>query len=303
MTSSVKYGYARTLHDGPGSPAFVFQGMLPEDIEDSFQDNEKAGVVFLDLTATYDTLWHRGLHLKLLRTIPDWHMVRFIMEMLVNRNFIVYTSDGQTSSLRRLKNGVPQGSILSPVLFNIYIHDLPDTTATKYGYMDDLAIMLRCPTWKALEDGLNRDVGILADYLQKWHLQLSMGKTVAAAYHLNDREARRELDVYVGKNRLAFQQAPKYLGVCLDWTLSYKQHLDEVKAKAGSSQVTGVGHFKSSLKKRDLSDSAACECGELEQTAEHIITGCPLYSPPSEAALFDLGPEMTAWLHGTELAI
>ena len=53
----------------------------------------------------------------------------------------------------------------------------------------------------------------------------------SAAYHLSNREARRELDVYVGNNRLKFQQAPKYLGVCVDRTLSYKQHLDEVKAK------------------------------------------------------------------------
>ncbi|KAL7872831.1 hypothetical protein AOLI_G00119020 [Acnodon oligacanthus] len=98
------------------------------------------------------------------------------------------------------------------MLFNIYIHDLLDTTPTKYSYVDDLAIMLRHPTWKAMEDGLNRDMGILADYLQKWHLQLSVGKTVAAAYHLNHWEARRGLDVYVGKNCLEFQQASKYLG-------------------------------------------------------------------------------------------
>ena len=45
--------------------------LLTQDIEDSFQNNEKAGVVFLDLTAAYDTVWHRGLHLKLLRIIPD----------------------------------------------------------------------------------------------------------------------------------------------------------------------------------------------------------------------------------------
>ncbi|KAJ3612646.1 hypothetical protein NHX12_020912, partial [Muraenolepis orangiensis] len=48
--------------------------LLCQDIEDSFQNNEKAGVVYLDLTAAYDTVWHRGLHLKLLRTIPDRHM-------------------------------------------------------------------------------------------------------------------------------------------------------------------------------------------------------------------------------------
>nr|XP_061835898.1 uncharacterized protein LOC133619053 [Nerophis lumbriciformis] len=83
-----------------------------------------------------------------------------------------------------------------------------------------------------MEDGLNLDMGILANYLQRWHLQLSVDKTVSAAYHLNNRKAGRELDVYVGNNRLEFQQAPNYLGVRLDRTLSYKQHLDEVKTKA-----------------------------------------------------------------------
>ena len=67
--------------------------LLTQDIEDSFQNNEKAGVVFLDLTAAYDTVWHRGLHLKLLRIIPDRHMVGFIMEMLSNRSFVVHTND------------------------------------------------------------------------------------------------------------------------------------------------------------------------------------------------------------------
>ena len=54
--------------------------LLTQDIEDSFQHNEKAGVVFVDLTAAYDTVWHRGLHLKLLTIIPDRHMLGFIMD-------------------------------------------------------------------------------------------------------------------------------------------------------------------------------------------------------------------------------
>ena len=170
--------------------------LLTQDLEDSFQAKGKAGVVLLDQTAAYDTVWHRGLHLKLLRTIPDRHTVNFIMEMLSNRSFILQTSDGQRSRLRRLRNGVPQGSVLSPMLFNVYIFDLPVTTSRRYGYADDQAIMLHQPTWKAVEEGLNQDMDILAAYLRRWR-----------------------------------QQAPKYLGVRLDRTLSYKQHLEEVRAK------------------------------------------------------------------------
>ena len=120
----------------------------------------------LDSCIHYDTVWHRGLHLKLLRIIPDRHMVGFIMEMLSNRSFVVHTSDGQRSRLKRMKNGVPQSSVLSPMLFNIYISDLPETTSRKYGYADDLAILLRRPSWKEMEEGLNNDMTILVDYLR-----------------------------------------------------------------------------------------------------------------------------------------
>ncbi|KAJ4926863.1 hypothetical protein JOQ06_014607 [Pogonophryne albipinna] len=82
-----------------------------------------------------------------------------------------------------------------------------------------------------MEDGLNDDMGTLVAYFQRWRLQLNIGKTVAAAFHLSTREARSELEVRVNNKRLEVQQAPNYLGVRLDRTLSFKQHLEEVKAK------------------------------------------------------------------------
>lgn len=52
-----------------------------------------------------------------------------------------------------------------------------------------------------------------------------------------------------------------------------------------------------------LANSGACECGEPEQTADHIINTCLLCRPPSEVSLFQVGPETRAWLHNTELNI
>ena len=66
---------------------------------------------------------------------------------------------------------------------------------------------------------------------------------------------------------------------------------------------TWVGRYKASKKKWTLADNAACECGEPEQTADHIINSCPIHRPPSEAGLFDVGPLARAWLQHTELTI
>jgi len=77
------------------------------------------GADFVDLTAARDIVWHRGLAYKLLRLLLDRHRVHMIMEMVGNRSFTLTTGNGKRSRLRRLKNGVPQGSALAFLLFNI----------------------------------------------------------------------------------------------------------------------------------------------------------------------------------------
>ena len=61
--------------------------LLTQNVEDCFEAKKKAGAVFVDLTAAYDTLWNRGLTCKLLKLLPDKYMVSMIMELGRNRSF------------------------------------------------------------------------------------------------------------------------------------------------------------------------------------------------------------------------
>ena len=69
--------------------------LLTQNIEDSFEAKEKTGTVFVDLIAAYDTIWHRGLTCKLLRLLPDKHMVQMISEVVQNTSFTLTTGDSK----------------------------------------------------------------------------------------------------------------------------------------------------------------------------------------------------------------
>ena len=163
-------------------------------------------------------------------------MVKMITELVRNRSFTLTTGDSKQSRLRRLKNGVPQGSVLAPLLFNIYTYDLPSTISRKFAYADDLALLHSSVNWKDLEGTLSQDMSTLSAYLQTWRLKFSHTKTVTAAFHLNNREAKRELKVYNNDRLLPFCPSPTYLGVKLDGSLTLRHHL--ALHKKLSSRVT-----------------------------------------------------------------
>ncbi|VVC38778.1 Reverse transcriptase domain [Cinara cedri] len=109
-------------------------------IEAGFRNRLKSAAVFIDLTAAYDTVWRQGLLYRLLHTIRCRNTVQLINTILTNRSFKVHMND-KISNSRTLNNGLAQGSVLAPLLFNVYIADLPMTHSIKFAYADDLAIV------------------------------------------------------------------------------------------------------------------------------------------------------------------
>ena len=82
-----------------------------------------------------------------------------------------------------------------------------------------------------LEAVLSHDMATISSYLQTWRLKLSHTKTVTTAFHLNNREAKRKLNIYNNGKLLPFYPVPTYLGVKLDSLLTYRHHLKALRKK------------------------------------------------------------------------
>jgi len=123
---------------------------------------------------------------------------------------------------------------MASLLFNTYISDLPTTVSRKYAYADDQVIMHAGVDWQALEGVLTKDMATVGEYLQTWKLKLSTTKTVSAPFHLKNKEAKCELKVKYNNETLPFCSEPKYLGVTLDRSLTYRRHLESLRKKLTS---------------------------------------------------------------------
>ena len=109
------------------------------------------GTAFVDLSAAYDTVNHRLLIQKLFNITQDSTLCRVIQNLLSNRRLYVELNN-ERSRWRLQKNGLSQGSVLSPTLFNIYTNDQPVHDGTRsFIYADDLCITAQFPTFSQVE--------------------------------------------------------------------------------------------------------------------------------------------------------
>lgn len=106
-------------------------------------------------------------------------------EMLCNRMFTVYLGEIHGKP-RRLNDGLPQGSVLSPILFNLYIIDLSNTISRKFIYADDITLVMQNNKLETPEKVLTGDLGIISAYLYRWRLKPNVKKTIITIFHLNN---------------------------------------------------------------------------------------------------------------------
>lgn len=203
---------------------------LTTHIETGFQRNLKTGLALVDLTSAYDTAWRHGVLYKSIKIIQCDTLYTLMNNMLSNRHIYVYL-DNDVSRQRTLNDGLPQGAVLSGLLFLLYIGDIPFTHSRKFIFADDLALAFQAKTFMELEIALSRDLDVMRRFFEKWRLRPNLGKTVISAFHLWNQQAWRKLNVRFDGVKLEHDFFPKYLGTILDCALTFEKNSQRIVEK------------------------------------------------------------------------
>ena len=202
------------------------------------------GVVFLDIRKAFDSINHKILLRKLKNQfgIHDIEL-KWFESYLTNREQVCLVN-GHTSLPKKIRCGVPQGSIPEPLLFLLYVNDMPDhlKKTTPYLYADDTQISSSSYDFETLAQNLNDDLNNIQRWLLKNKLQHHPTKTkvmfIASSYNLINKIGNTPILM----NNTPVPRTSKYtfLGMDIDEKLTWDAHIDSICSKVSG----GIGAMK-----------------------------------------------------------
>jgi len=193
--------------------------------------------VFLDLKKAFDTVDHNILLKKLYAYGIRGNYYNWFKSYLSDRSqYVVY--DDKQSDTHHIKCGVPQGSILGPLLFIIYMNDICNVSQFLMTilYADDTSVSLSANDLNSLIDQLTIELELLTTWLKSNKLSLNAQKTFYLLFH---RGRIKSCDISIIMDNCALNRINniKYLGVIIDHKLNWCEHIAYVKNKVSK----GVG--------------------------------------------------------------
>ncbi len=218
---------------------------------------ELNGVVFLDIRKAFDSINHKILLNKLETQFGIFNNeLNWFKSFITNREQVCIIN-GYTSSPPKIVCGIPQGSILGPLLFLLYINDLPDVlqNTTPCLYADDTQIFCSSNNYELI-DKLNSDLQQISDWLASNKLQHHPTKTkymiIGSTYNLINKV--HDYPVLMNNKPLCRTSSFECLGVLLDEKLKWDKHKDNKKGRTGIAMSVAKGYalYPSKLIPNDL---------------------------------------------------
>ena len=200
----------------------------------SRKENNATVVTFFDYEKAYDKVWRDGLLHKLIALGIPWRYTRYVRNFLSGRRTMVDVN-GTRSKTFILKEGLPQGSAISPLLFLVFINDIDvdlsmETLASLFA--DDTSIWCQGGKLEELaKKGMQPEIDKIIKWADEWKMAINSGKTKAMTISSSTAATGKELNLKVDGKPLGQVKKFKFLGITIDADLRFSDHATSLAKK------------------------------------------------------------------------
>lgn len=242
--SSEQFGFRR------GRSTYMAILEMQDKISDSLDKNEFAMGVFFDLSKAFDTVNHTILLNKLehygIRGMAQQWLSNYLQD---RTQYVLY--EGYQSAHKTIRCGVPQGSILGPLLFLIYINDLPRTAdeSNFILFADDSNVFFTDKSIEKLQRKVNKELEVISTWFKANKLSLNLAKTCFILFRGCRKPAPQEsLEIRMDKKEIVQTDSTKFLGVYVDKHLGWNEHISHISKKLAKN-ISVLSRIKHCLTK------------------------------------------------------
>lgn len=211
-----------------------------EEVLDALERGELACGLFLDLSKAFDSLNHNLLLDKLYRYGVRGVALAWLRSYLHGRSqrVILAGNSVQTFSDRIYTSmGIPQGSILGPLLFIIYLNDIPTAINSEnfmMSYADDNSVLVTSKTFEDIASLSEAQFNELENWYRNNYLKLNVDKTQCLLFRTSHNKKYFPDNLKLGNTTVNFSNSTKLLGIYIDFNLNFQSHIDQLENKLSS---------------------------------------------------------------------
>ena len=201
---------------------------------ESINRGKKMISIFFDIASAFDKVWHHGLIYKLIKLNFPHYMICWLKEFLTNRFFSVRVNNFLTEQVL-IVNGVPQGAVVSPTLFLIFINDIPVNYSKNKFYSllfaDDLcAYKIYKKSGKNVNNCVQTYSNSIEEWLKKWRLMMAPLKCSYIVFSADKKfHSENEMDIKLFGIKINQCVNPLFLGIRFDSHLTFKNQINYLK--------------------------------------------------------------------------
>lgn len=200
-------------------------------INEGLKRSSSIGLIALDIEKAFDSVWYDGLLYKLIVKNCPLYLVKLVNSFLKGRSFSVKVNN-TLSKFHTFNFGVPQGSVLSPCLYNIFTSDMPrHKDCERALYADDTALYTESRFIKTIESRLKNYYKNTYAYFNKWKIKVNNEKTQAIFCSNRRTKQLPTGPLILHSSEVEWAESIKYLGFHIDKKLNKISHIDKTLNK------------------------------------------------------------------------